>query len=62
MTNKGIEIFSIFFNGREAIADVIGDIVVFLQFKEFELYWAAVFFKDVFTHFSLTSIFNGLNR
>ena len=23
----------------------------FLQFKEFELYWGAVFFKDLFTHF-----------
>ena len=45
------------FNSREAIAAIIGDIVVFLQsknwivlvlclfqFKEFELYWGAVFF------------------
>ena len=31
-------------NSREAIAAIIGDIVVFLQFKEFELYWGAVFF------------------
>ena len=23
----------------------------FLQFKEFELYWDAVFFEDLFTHF-----------
>ena len=23
----------------------------FLQFKEFELYWGAIFFKDLFTHF-----------
>ena len=23
----------------------------FLQYKEFELYWGAVFFKDLFTHF-----------
>ena len=30
---------------REAIAAVIGDIVVFLQFKEFELYWGAVFLR-----------------
>ena len=31
---------------REAIAAIIEDIVgFFLQLKEFELYWAAVFFK-----------------
>ena len=33
------------FSSREAIAAIIGDIVFFLQFKEFELYWVAVFFK-----------------
>ena len=36
--------FLLLFNSREAIAAIIGDIVVFLQFKEFELYWGAVFF------------------
>ena len=49
---------AMFINSREAIAAIIGDIVVslqsknwiglvlclFLQFKEFELYWGAVFF------------------
>ena len=38
-------------NSREAIAAIIGDIMVFLPFPEVELYWCAVFFKDVFTHF-----------
>ena len=33
------------FNSREAIAAIFGEIVVFLQFKEFELYWEAVFFS-----------------
>ena len=32
-------------NSRTAIAgDIIGLLLVFLQFKEFELYWGAVFF------------------
>ena len=54
-----------FFNSREAIAAIIGDIVVFftipeldcvgalsffLQFKEFELYWGAVFFLKICSH------------
>ena len=34
-----------FFNSRTAIAGaIIGLLLVFLQFKEFELYWGAVFF------------------
>ena len=36
--------YHLFINSREAIAAIIGDIVVFLQFKAFELYWGAVFF------------------
>ena len=33
------------FNRREAIAQaIIGLLLVFLEFKEFELYWGAVFF------------------
>ena len=32
-------------NSRTAIAEaIIGLLLVFLQFKEFELYWGAVFF------------------
>ena len=38
------------FNSREAIAAIIGDIVVFLQFKEFELYWGTVFFFKICSH------------
>ena len=35
------------FNSRTAIAGaIIGLLLVFLQFKEFELYWGAVFFYD----------------
>ena len=41
---------SVLFNSREAIAAIIGDIVVFLQFKEFELYWVAVFFLKICSH------------
>ena len=26
-------------------------VLTFLQLKEFELYWGAVFFKDLFKHF-----------
>ena len=50
-------IINIFINSREAVADTIGDIVVFynpgiewywcsaiLQFKKFELFWCAAFF------------------
>ena len=34
-----------FINSRTAIAGaIIGLLLVFLQFKEFELYWGAVFF------------------
>ena len=37
----------VFFNSRTAIAGaIIGLLLVFLQFKEFELYWGAVFFYD----------------
>ena len=32
-------------------SDIIGLLLVFLQFKEFEFYWAAVLIKDLFTHF-----------
>ena len=32
-------------NSREAMVAVFGDMVVVLQFKEFELYWGAVFFE-----------------
>ena len=42
--------FVLLFNSREAIAAIIGDIVVFLQFKEFELYWGAVFFFKICSH------------
>ena len=36
-----------FVNSRTAIAGaIIGLLLVFLQFKEFELYWGAVFFYD----------------
>ena len=39
-------------NSPTAIAGaIIGLLLVFLQFKEFELYWGAVFFYDLFTHF-----------
>ena len=35
-----------FFNSRTAIAGaIIGLLLVFLQFKEFELYWGAVFLR-----------------
>ena len=30
----------IFVNSRETTAAIIGEIVVFLQFKEFKLYWS----------------------
>ena len=36
---------ALLFNSRTAIAGaIIGLLLVFLQFKEFELYWGAVFF------------------
>ena len=37
------------FNSREAMVAVFGDMVVVLQFKEFELYWGAVFLRSVHT-------------
>ena len=41
----------IFFNSRTAIAGaIIGLLLVFLQFKEFELYWGAVFFFKICSH------------
>ena len=36
---------SSFIDSREKIAAIIGDIVFFLQFKIFELYWGAVFLR-----------------
>ena len=35
------------FNSREAMVAVFGDMMVVLQFKEFELYWGAVFLRSV---------------
>ena len=38
-------------NSRTAIAGaIIGLLLVFLQFKEFELYWGAVFFSKICSH------------
>ena len=42
---------SILINSRTAIAGaIIGLLSVFLQFKEFELYWGAVFFVKICSH------------
>ena len=41
-------LFIVFFNSREAIAAIIGGHRGFLQFKEFELYWGAVFLLRLF--------------
>ena len=41
----------LFFNSRTAIAGaIIGLLLVFLQFKEFELYWGVVFFLKICSH------------
>ena len=36
---------AVLFYSHEAIAASIGDLVGFLQFKKFELYWGAVFLR-----------------
>ena len=58
----GLRFYDVFFNSRTAIAGaIIGLLLVFLQFKEFELYWGAVFFTTrrgvlVFLRFFLPEV------
>ena len=51
LNNLSVLARELFFNSRTAVAEaIIGLLLVFLQFKEFELYWGAVFFFKICSH------------